>query len=107
MPPIEDKPVVFDDTVYFLPCSSEEEAYFVLSLLDSKEAKAFLNAMIFWEDKRPITIDVLKRLSIQSVARLLGRENEYLEMVKRKGLPHYVSEVTQLRLLDKPGYYTG
>lgn len=103
--PMEDKPVVFDDTVYFLPCLSEAEARFILDLLKSDAAKSFLNSTIFWEDKRPITIDVLKRLNLQSVACFLSKENEYFEMVKQKGTPHYSTQVTQLRLLEKRRHY--
>lgn len=56
--------------------------------------------MIFWEDKRPITIDILKRLNIQSLAQSLGSESEYLEIVKHKGVPNYVEKATQLRLFE-------
>jgi len=34
--PVEGRPVVFDDTIYFLPCWSEEEACFVEGLLRSE-----------------------------------------------------------------------
>jgi len=74
--PIEDKPVVFDDTVYFLSFSSQTEAQFVAGLLNSGPATRFLESMITWNDKRPITIDLLKRLDIRAVARLLGVEGE-------------------------------
>lgn len=40
--------------------------------------------MIFWSDKRPITIDVLKRLNIQALARELNREDEYIFYVKQR-----------------------
>ncbi len=98
VPPIYEKPVVFDDTVYFLSCSSQQEAFFIACLLNSDLAQEFLNTMIFWEDKRPITIDILKRLNIQSLAQSLGSESEYLEIVKHKGVPNYVEKATQLRL---------
>jgi hypothetical protein len=101
VPPVKEKPVVFDDTVYFLSCSSQEEAYFISKLLNSDVAKDFLNAMIFWEDKRPITIEVLKRLNLQSLAYALGEESNYLEITKQKGVPTYSAQATQLRLLEK------
>jgi hypothetical protein len=34
--------------------------------------------MVFWNNKRPITIDLLKRLSIRKLASVLGRVDEYL-----------------------------
>jgi methylase of polypeptide subunit release factors len=75
--PVDDKPVVFDDTIYFLSCASKDEALFLESLLLSDEAQSFLSSMIHWDEKRPITVDVLKRLSIRKLAAALGRESDY------------------------------
>lgn len=75
--PANGKPVVFDDTIYFLPCWSEEEATFVEGLLRSDAAQAFFDSMIHWDEKRPITVEILKRLSVRKVAALLGREQDY------------------------------
>jgi hypothetical protein len=75
--PIEGRPAVFDDTVYFLPCWSEGEARFLVEILNSFVAKEFFSSMIFWSDKRPITVELLKRLNIQTLARELDRENDY------------------------------
>ena len=75
--PINGRPAVFDDTVYFLPCRSEDEAKFLAEMLNSPIATAFLSSMIFWSDKRPITIELLKRVSIRAIAKELGREKEY------------------------------
>jgi len=74
---ISGKPAVFDDTVYFLPCWSEGEAKFLVEILNSSVAREFLSSMIFWSDKRPITVELLKRLNIQALARRLDRENDY------------------------------
>jgi len=82
--PISGKPVVFDDTVYFLSFWFEQEAQFITELLNSKVANLFLESMIFWSDKRPITIDVLKRLNLQALARELNREDEYIFYVKQR-----------------------
>jgi hypothetical protein len=105
VPPIYEKPVVFDDTIYFLSCSSQQEAFFVSNLLNSNLAKDFLNSMIFWEDKRPITIEILKRLNLQSLAQSLDSESEYLEIVKQKGIPNYSEQATQLRLFERRKRY--
>lgn len=75
--PIGQQPVVFDDTVYFLACRSEEEADFLCSLLNSQAAHEFYNSMIFWSDKRPITVDLLKRLSLKQLACDLGQGELY------------------------------
>lgn len=83
--PENGRPVVFDDTVYFLSCESEEEATFLESLLKSKPALAFLASMIHWVDKRPITVDLLKRLDLRELSRCLDRESEYTSFTNRGG----------------------
>ncbi len=62
--PYEGKPVVFDDTCYFLACQSEEEAVFLAKLYNCDVAKDFYSAFIFWDEKRPINLGILKRLNI-------------------------------------------
>lgn len=74
--PIGDRPVVFDDTSYFLPCESEQQARFVQSLLNSDLAVRFFQARVFWDSKRPITADLLRRLDLEAVASQLGRQAE-------------------------------
>lgn len=76
--PIEGKAVAFDDTVNFLSFDTEEEAKFVFSLLTSTPALKFLDSIIFWDEKRPITIDVLRRLSLKAVAEYCGLKDEYM-----------------------------
>ncbi|WP_193197725.1 N-6 DNA methylase [Nostoc sp. MG11] len=79
---IDGQPVVFDDTVYFVPCWSKSEASFIATILNSQPAKEFLESMIFWSDKRPITIELLKRLNLRVLAQILNQEEEYESYVK-------------------------
>jgi len=98
--PIEGRPAVFDDTVYFLPCHSEEETKFVAGLLNSKPAQEFFHSMIFWSDKRPITIDLLKRLNLHALGVELGREKKYLAFAGRRGLGKWNVRSDQLIKLE-------
>jgi hypothetical protein len=75
--PVDGRPVVFDDTINFLPCWSESEADFIESLLRSEAAQGFFNSMIHWDEKRPVTVEILKRLSIEKLAAAWGREEDY------------------------------
>lgn len=75
--PFDGRPAVFDDTVYFLPCWSKDEAAFLRDILNSQPAREFLNSMIFWSDKRPITAELLRRLDLKALSAELGREAEY------------------------------
>ncbi len=72
----QNKPVVLDDTCYFIPCSSEQEAFFVSLLLNSDLAQRFLHALVFYDSKRPVTIDVLNRIDLKRVAERLGLESD-------------------------------
>ncbi|MCW2275985.1 SAM-dependent DNA methyltransferase [Rhodoblastus acidophilus] len=73
--PVEGKPVMFDDTVYVLPFDNRAQAQAVLDLLDSDIAHNFLESMVFWDEKRPITVELLKRLDIARLAQRLGRSD--------------------------------
>jgi hypothetical protein len=57
--PIEGKPVMFDDTVYYLSFETEQEAKDALVLLSSEPAMRLLSSLIFWDEKRPIKTSVL------------------------------------------------
>ncbi len=78
--PFQDQPVVFDDTTNFIPCPSEAAATLLLSLLESDEAKTFYRAFIFWDAKRPITVDLLGRLNIHALAESRGLSDTFVEM---------------------------
>jgi len=65
------KPIVLDDTAYSLACQTKQEARAIARLLNSKVSREFFSSFIFWDAKRPITIDVLRRLSIDALAREL------------------------------------
>lgn len=75
--PLDGKTVAFDDTVNFLSFDTEEEATFVYRMITSAPALEFLESMIFWDEKRPITVQLLRRLSIKEVAKELGELSQY------------------------------
>lgn len=78
--PFQAQPVVFDDTTNFIPCPSETAATMLLALLDSDEARTFYRAFIFWDAKRPVTVELLGRLNIHSLAESLGVSERFLEL---------------------------
>lgn len=82
--PLESKAVVLDDSTYFLACRSGAEAWPVCRLLDSAPARQFLESMIFWSDKRPITAGILKRLDLDALSRELAGEAEYDSFARRR-----------------------
>jgi hypothetical protein len=76
--PIEGKPVMLDDTCYFLPCANETEATLLAALLNSTAAQEFYQARIFWDAKRPITSKILQQLDIMVLAQMSGQLDELL-----------------------------
>ena len=60
----QEKPIMLDDTCYFLPCTSEAEARRAAEMLNSTMSREFFEAFIFWDSKRPITSEILNRLNI-------------------------------------------
>jgi hypothetical protein len=70
--PIDGQPVMVDDTAYFLPCKTEEEASELASVLNGEKASAFFTARIFWDAKRPINKALLQSLSLDALLRAEG-----------------------------------
>lgn len=66
--PVNDRPVFFDDTCYFLPFEDKTEAQVVAEILNSEECKEFLTSLTFTDSKRPITVELLQRLNIRALA---------------------------------------
>ena len=75
--PAEGKPVLFDDTCYFLPFESEHEARVVAAILNSWECSEFLASLTFTDSKRPITADLLGRLNFRALAQDAGYGGEW------------------------------
>ena len=67
-----DRPIMLDDTCYFLSFDSLEVAAIVTALLNSDECKKFLKSIAFLESKRPYTKEVLKRISIRKLFDMKG-----------------------------------
>ncbi len=93
--PYAGKPVVLDDTSYFVGCQSEREARFIAGILNSQPAREFFSAFVFWDAKRPITIDMLGRLNFVALARELGFEDTLagFRTTKQKGQRYRQAEL--------------
>ena len=81
--PYYEKPVVLDDTCYFITCQTRKEACFISELLNSDIAREFFSAFIFWDEKRPITLEKLKKLDFIKLAHELGREDALKRFLKQ------------------------
>ncbi len=68
--PVAGRPVMLDDTGYFLPCQRAEQAALTAELLNGPEALGLLRALAFPGAKRPVTKAALQRIDLHA---LLGR----------------------------------
>lgn len=83
--PVEGKPVMLDDTCYFVGLDSLPEAVCCLFLLNHPKMQELLSALIFWEGKRVITKDILMRLDYARLAGTLDRDSLF-EYSVRSGI---------------------
>ena len=67
--PHEGRPVVLDDTCYFLAFDHEDAARRAARALRSPLARDFFDARIFWDAKRPITKAILQTLNLAALQR--------------------------------------
>lgn len=75
--PVDGRPVIFDDTTYFLSFDSESQARHVEKLLASDIAVRFYTARLFWDAKRPVTAGLLRSLDLSAVAGEIGCGDEH------------------------------
>lgn len=99
VPPCDDRPVMVDDTCYFIGCQSRKEAELLYNLLCTTDARAFLNSLVFTDSKRPVTIDVLRRLSFVELARAHGKLDE-LEQYAKSAKPQAARQSQMLLVME-------
>ncbi len=56
--PVDDRPVMLDDSCYLLGLNDEKYASILLALLNSRLTQDFLRSIVFVDAKRPYTKDV-------------------------------------------------
>jgi hypothetical protein len=101
--PVDEKPVLFDDTCYFLPFQDEHEARVVAEILNSEECKEFLTSMTFTDSKRPITVELLQRLNIRALAEDCGLADEWAAS-RNRGV-HYAEQPISMQadfVMERP-----
>lgn len=87
-------PVLMDDTGYFLPCRSVEQAAFVARLLNGPAARGLLRALTFSGAKRPVTKRILQRVDLRALldassdtsALLAGAEADIMRLAGRRAV---------------------
>lgn len=63
--PLENRPVMFDDTTTYLSFADEASARAALARLESPPIRELLDALIFPDDKRPVKASLLNRIVLR------------------------------------------
>ena len=80
------KPIVVDDTCYFIPCDSKQEAEFFTDLLNSETGRRFVSSLVFIDAKRPVTVDILRRIDLQKLAERTGQKSAAIDYLSSRSL---------------------
>ena len=86
----DDKPVMTDDTSYFICFDSYDMAYVAMLLLNSEKVQGFLTSIAFLDAKRPYTKKVLERIDFDKIVSSLSLE-ELTKTEKELNLSCYVT----------------
>ena len=73
----QNKPIVLDDTCYMLGFDLEKEADLIFQILTSEIANNFINSLVFKDNKRTITVGLLNRINLRSIALRLGLDTDF------------------------------
>lgn len=82
--PQDGKPVMLDDTCYFIGFDTLEQAKYVWQLLNTDTVASFLKSISFQDSKRMITKEVLMRIDLKKVANLRGDKTDMSDFIKNK-----------------------
>ncbi len=78
--PQDNKPVMLDDTCYFIGFDKIEYAVYSLILLNSDKTMQFLQSVTFADAKRTFTKDVLMRIDLLELARTIDKTDLQIEL---------------------------
>lgn len=84
------KPVMTDDTSYFICFEKYDMAYVAMLLLNSAKVQKFLTRIAFLDAKRPYTKKVLERIDFEKIVEALTMDG-LMETEKALSLPHYAT----------------
>lgn len=70
-----ERPIMLDDTCYFISFDSYNEAYVVMLLLNSHIVESFLKKITFQDSKRPYTKKILSRINFKNCFEKLTYED--------------------------------
>ena len=97
---VADKPVMTDDTSYFLSFDNYDDAYTMMLLLNSQPVQDYLTSIAFLDSKRPYTVKLLSRVDLQKCISNVS-VNELIHTESNLKLPSSITKEMYLRLEAK------
>ena len=94
--PVEQKPVLLDDTCYFLPMQNPIQTALLTSLLNDEICRRFLITIAFIDAKRPITKKLLQRINLEALIERVERETIFQRASAILHRMDYVDDDAQL-----------
>lgn len=82
--PQNGKPVMLDDTCYFIGFDTFEQAEYVWNLLNTDIVGNLLKSISFDDAKRMITKDILMRIDLKKVAQIKGYKSYLFDNIEKK-----------------------
>ena len=95
---VNKKPVMLDDTGYFLGFDDYDVAYTIMIVLNSEEVKSFLKQISNLNAKRPYTKKILSRISLKKGLELLPYEVTK-KIEKSLGLESYLTKEIYIKTM--------
>ena len=93
------KPVMLDDTIYFLGFKDYDIAYTTMIYLHSKKVSNFLQSLSFADSKRPYTKKILSRIDFFKIySKISFSELKLIE--KKLGMKDYLDELMLKKFFD-------
>lgn len=86
----DEKPVMTDDTSYFICFEHYDMAYVAMLLLNSKKVQDFLTSIVFLDAKRPYTKKVLERIDFGKIVESLSID-DLIETEYNLHLTNYIT----------------
>ncbi|MBN1284199.1 MAG: SAM-dependent methyltransferase [Anaerolineae bacterium] len=77
--PYKGKPVMCDDTCYLLPFESAAQVAVTVAVLNHPTTTQFIESIVFWDAKRPITKRLLQRIDIAALIQYLPADDVRFE----------------------------
>lgn len=87
----DSRPVMADDTSYFICLPTYNAAYTAMLILNSEKVQQFLFSIAFLDAKRPFTKKILERIDFQKILYTIST-SDIVDVEKKLGLQRYFDE---------------